>query len=68
MTTPAQRESDAGPAIRRAIGSVLRAGRRAAEISLDTGARDDIAICARDIRAAADKISALCVSANEGQR
>jgi hypothetical protein len=69
MTLEAQHESDAMlPALRRAIGTVLRAGRRAAQISLDRSARDEIATCARDIRAAADKISGLCVSADKGQR
>jgi hypothetical protein len=67
VTTPMQYDAKL-PALRRAIGAVLRAGRRAAEISLDRGASDDIAICAHDIRAAADKISALCVSASEGRQ
>ena len=68
MTLEAQHESDDKlPALRRAIGAVLRAGRRAAEISLDRSARDEIATCAHDIRAAADEISALCVSTGEGR-
>jgi hypothetical protein len=68
VTTPVQCERDDGPALRRAIGAVLRSGRRAAEISLDRGARDEIATCAHDIRTAADTISALCVSAGEERR
>lgn len=55
-------------ALANAIGAVLRAARRAAEISTNHGARQDIADCAREIRAAADRISALCVSVSEGRQ